>query len=136
MGVRPLRCFLSFDCCRNLGGYYISETTQSVLMDPGFPATLDAQIFTVTVTLYGHLPQTRSIPQAPTYRLYLNRSRDLAAWCLYRCVECSPSLASSSAFALGFPPEGHFTDCFDLWLRFVAVTDFFVVVVAAAATAS
>lgn len=48
----------------------------------------------------------------------------------------SPSLASSSAFALGFPPEGHFTDCFDLWLRFVAVTDFFVVVVAAAATVS
>lgn len=49
-------------------------------------------------------------------------------------MDRSPLLASSSAFALGFPPEGHFTDRFDLWLRFVAVTNFFVAVVAAAAT--
>lgn len=34
------------------------------------------------------------------------------------------------------PPEGYSMDCFDLWLRFVAVADFFVVVVAAAATGS
>lgn len=68
IGVRPLRCFLSFDCCRNPGSYCISETTPA-LMNPGFPATLDVQISKVTVTLYGYLVYP---PQAPTYRLYLS----------------------------------------------------------------
>lgn len=53
-------------------------------------------------------------------------------WCPFICVEHSHRRHSSSAFALRVPPEGHFMDCFDLWLRFVAVTDFFVVVAAAA----
>lgn len=51
-------------------------------------------------------------------------------------MDRSHRLPPSSAFALRFPPEGHFMDCFDLWLPFVAVTDFFVVVVATAATAT
>lgn len=59
------------------------------------------------------------------------------SWCSPTCVGRNHSLISSSAFALCFPPEGYFMDCFDLWPRFVAATDFFVVVVlAAAATVS
>lgn len=43
--------------------------------------------------------------------------------CLY--VEGCHRPPPRYVFALCFPSQGHFTDLFDLWLWFVAVTDFF-----------
>lgn len=68
----------------------------------------------------------------PTRSLHRIQSRELLIQFPFKCVERRRRLPSCSDFALCFPPQGCFRNWFDLCLWFVAVTDFFVVVAAAA----
>lgn len=97
------------------------------------------QCFSYCVPLPLHLSHSFLHPCVlPTRSLYLIQSRELLIEFSFQCVELRRRcLPSCYAFVLCFPPQGHCTNVFDLWLWFVAVTDFFfVVVVAVAATVS
>lgn len=92
------------------------------------------QCFSYCVTLPLRLSYSFLHPCVlPTCSLCLIQSRELLIEFSFQCAGCRRCLPSCYAFVLCFPPQGHFTNVFDLWLWFVAVTDFFVVVVVAAA---
>lgn len=120
----------------------VSNSSRALCVDPEIPWSVIRQTVEISMVvrntsaspwapLSQALPLLSAAPRAPPCSLHAIQSGELGIQFSSQGVERSAA-CHLLRFALCLPPQGRFARPFDLWLWFGAVTDFFVVVAAAA----